>query len=321
MKKNYLLLLLISSISFSQNSNLIAEWSLDGNGNDSSGNNNNATQISAVNTTNRNGEENKAYYFDGVNSFIDFTVSNLPKGNSERTISGWFKSDLSTEYPVNTNSFYTIIDYGNPLSLQRFCLQIYSKAYLETLLSEEFENENDFYVNNYNYLNNNWYFFTFVYNGNKTKIYSNGQLAGSKEVILDTQSEQNKFRVGRKNNNQNASFRGSIDDVSFYSKALTDNEILKLYNNSVLSTEKNSLNEENIIIFPTIFKERVTLKNIESSELKLFIFSQNGQLIKKIITKEKKKNILLNDISNGLYILKILNSTNGNIEYRKIIKK
>ena len=96
---------------------------------------------------------------------------------------------------------------------------------------------------------------------------------------------------------------------------------MKLYNNSVLSTEKNSLNEENIIIFPTIFKERVTLKNIESSELKLFIFSQNGQLIKKIITKEKKKNILLNDISNGLYILKILNSTNGNIEYRKIIKK
>ncbi|WP_166388047.1 LamG-like jellyroll fold domain-containing protein [Polaribacter sp. 11A2H] len=320
MKKSYFLLFLISSVSFSQNNNLIAEWKLDGNGNDSSGNNNNATQISAINTTNRNGEENKAYYFDGVNSYIDFTVSNLPKGNSERTISGWFKSDMSYEYSVHTNFFYTIIDYGNPLNLQRFCLQIYSKAYLETLLSEEF-NKNDFYVNNYDYLNNNWYFFTFVYDGKKTKIYSNGQLAGSKEVILDTQSEQNKFRIGRKNNNQNASFRGSIDDISFYSKALTDNEILELYQKSVLSIKTINEKDENIIVYPVIFKEKINISNIKSDKLSLYIYSQNGALIKKFNTKKERENILLQGISSGIYILKIVNNTKGNIEFRKIIKK
>ena len=321
MKRIYLLLFLISSISFSQNNNLIAEWKLDGNGNDSSGNNNNATKISAENATNRNGENNKAYYFDGVNSYIDFEISNLPKGNSERTISGWFKSDISNEFSVFTNTAYTIFDYGNHSNLERFCLQIYSKAYLETLLSDEFKNENDFYVNNYDYLNNTWYFFTFVYNGVQTKIYSNGQLAGSKKVKLNTQSEGNKLRVGRKNNNQAESFRGTIDDISFYNKELTDSEILKLYQKSVLNLEKINEKEKNIIVYPIIFKEKINISNIESSKLGLYIYSQNGALIKKLNTNEKKENILLQGISSGIYILKIINNTNGNIEFRKIIKK
>lgn len=216
----------------SKNDNLIAEWKLDGNGNDSSGNNNNAIKISAKPTNDRNGGQNKAYYFDGVNSYIEFSLNNLPKGNSERTISGWFKSDISNEYSVNTNLKYTIFDYGELSNLQRFCLDIYSKGYLQTLLSEDYKSENDFYVNNSDYLNNNWYFFTYVYDGEKTKIYSNGKLEGSKQVRLNTQSDHNKFRIGRKLHDQSNSFRGAIDNVSFYNKALTESEILGLYRNA-----------------------------------------------------------------------------------------
>jgi len=318
MKKIYLLLFLISSISFSQNNNLIAKWKLDGDGNDSSGNNNNATKISAKNATNRNGEENKAYYFDGVNSYIDFPVNNLPKGNSERTISGWFKSDMSTEYSVYTNIAYTIFDYGNLSNLQRFSLEIYSKGYLQSLISEE---TNGYYVNNFNYLDNNWYFFTLVYNGKKIKIYSNGEFAGGYEIDLDTQTDSNKFRVGRKNHNQEESFRGSIDDISFYSKALTDQEILELYQKSVLNTETINEKDGNIIVYPIIFEEKINISNIKSDKLSLYIYSQNGTLIKKLKTKEERENILLQGISSGLYILKIVNITNGNIEFRKIIKK
>ena len=78
MKKVYLILFLISSISFSQNNNLIAEWKLDGNTNDSSGNNNNAPDTFQVRpTVNRFGEENKAFYFDGVVPFIFSTNINI----------------------------------------------------------------------------------------------------------------------------------------------------------------------------------------------------------------------------------------------------
>jgi len=74
------------------NKGLVGHWELDGNAKDATPNSNHGTVTEASLTTDRNGQANKAYLFDGVNDLI--TVSGTGSGAAvlrptSITISAW----------------------------------------------------------------------------------------------------------------------------------------------------------------------------------------------------------------------------------------
>jgi hypothetical protein len=76
---------------------LVAYYPFNGNANDESGNGNDGTVNGATLTEDRFGNVNSAYSFDGVDDFI-ISSSDLPFGNSNRTISVWINiSDFVTD--------------------------------------------------------------------------------------------------------------------------------------------------------------------------------------------------------------------------------
>ena len=211
---------------------LIAYYPFNSNANDESGNNNNGIVSDAQLTTDRFGNLNSAFKFNGVSSYIEATISNIPLNNSSRTISGWFKTDYPNAKFSNESTQICIINYGSLISKQRLSLCIYLKGYLETTNGPSFTNENDFYVNNYNYLDNNWYFFTLVYDGNIISLYVNGVYAGGKSINLETSNSP--LRIGRRisGDNLNEFFKGTIDDIGIWNRALTEQEILAIFNST-----------------------------------------------------------------------------------------
>ena len=77
---------------------------------------------------------------------------------------------------------------------------------------------------------NEWYHLALTYNGAIMKLYVNGQLANSKQVTGPLHVNGRDFVIGS-NNGAQKFFHGSIDDVRFFNKALSQTEIQAIYKN------------------------------------------------------------------------------------------
>jgi len=204
---------------------LVAYYPFDGNANDASGNKSNGSVAGTVLTSDRFGNINSAYNFNGTDSFINAVIPNIPQNNSSRTISGWFKTDNVFSDPKKFET--CIFNYGALEKSKRISLYIYSKGYLEPITGADFSSD-DFYVDNYNYSNNDWYFFTLTYNGTKLSLYVNGKFVSEKAVALNTTN--NIFRLGETIPDvRNEWFKGTIDDVAIWNRVLTPQEISAMY--------------------------------------------------------------------------------------------
>lgn len=205
---------------------LVAYYPFNGNANDTSGNGVNGTVTAATLTSDRFGNSNTAYSFDGVSSYIDAVIPNIPKNNAARTISGWFKSNDAFSDPNKYDA--TIFNYGTLAKLQRLSLSIYRKGYLD-LISGTSSSSDDYYINNFDYANNDWYFFTATYDGTKLSIYVNGKYVDQKAVSLNTVG--NIFRIGERISGDTVKegFKGTIDDIAIWNRVLTPEEISALY--------------------------------------------------------------------------------------------
>ncbi|MFV5696887.1 LamG-like jellyroll fold domain-containing protein [Flavobacterium sp. ZT3R17] len=255
MKIKLLLLLFLMSLStYAQNTNistyvptngLLAYYPFTGNANDVSENGYNGTVTGATLTTDRFGNADKAYSFDAVSSYIDAVIATIPQNNTPRTISGWFKTNTPNS---NENLKACIFNYGSLSKAQRFALSIYSKGYLQTENGPDFSND-DFYVNNFNYLSNDWYFFALTYDGTNVSLFVNGNYVSGKTVSLNTINKT--FRIGKRiaGDTYNEYFKGSIDDIGIWNRVLTQEEITGLYSsNDNLYTLIPDVNFENKLI-------------------------------------------------------------------------
>lgn len=123
-------ILLISSVSYSQilTDSLIAYYDFNGNANDITGNGNNGTPFGATLTTDRFGNPNSAYSFNGTTDYIDyFAGSRFHPTTFPISICMWIKSNTSAIVgPLfkndHTPQFYTGI---------RFQVQAFSSGELE----------------------------------------------------------------------------------------------------------------------------------------------------------------------------------------------
>ena len=99
---------------FSQNitDSLLLYYPMDGNANDLSGNNFHGTPSGVTSVPNRYGVPNSAYYFDGVNDYIDFPLNDTLKPQFPLTIAFWAKLmvlDITKNKFINTD--FTQNDY------------------------------------------------------------------------------------------------------------------------------------------------------------------------------------------------------------------
>jgi hypothetical protein len=226
---------------------LIAYYPFNNNANDESGNNYNLTVKDAALTSNRFGEPSKAYSFNGTNAFM--TIPKLLKADTLRqvTISVWVKTEqLANEcilsfLPQEQISCSYLLGFDNSSSTYRTLHKMVTTASpyncTTSMISDAITNPfnkwthlvlvQKYYSENIA-LHRNDYFQYF--NGNKLKVSST--TIGSNPMAT---SFSRGGTIGCNNNSGNNNFnfnffKGSIDDVRIYDRALSDEEILQLYN-------------------------------------------------------------------------------------------
>lgn len=201
---------------------LVAYYPFTGNAVDSSGNGNNGTVVGAKSSSDRFGNANSAYIFDGISNFID--LGNIKGLNTNQGLSiaiwinwsglnGISNDQYAFSMGPNPNASLTF-DNNNTLTGNVVNCNCASDIPTTT-----------------NITSNNWFFVTLNYDlqSGTQKLYINGKLVST--------SIENMFSYYRTNSGSttigkywynSAYFKGSIDDIKIYNRVLTQSEITYL---------------------------------------------------------------------------------------------
>lgn len=255
MKKTILLSLfaLASTIATAQipNTNIVASYPFNGNASDESVNSNDGTVNGATLTTDRFGNVNSAYEFNGSSNNITGNALDFSSGN-EFSISVWvnpvnltssqnihiFRQDNGTSNPDILIAFQ---NYGSVLSFG-----------LKTSTYTEF----DISINPQDFVNG-WHHIVATYDGINRKVYVDNVLIGTDNKTGNIGYSASIFAIGSASATQEEYFNGSIDDIRIFNKTLTDCEIsaLKLENDNKLKiTVEDTLNIYLSSIITTVYE-------------------------------------------------------------------
>lgn len=236
MKKSFFYFIIIFStinILHSQSiiDGLVAHWPFNANANDESGNGYDGLVYGATLTTDRNGNINSAYQFDGLNSYID--IPNI-SGNNLQTVSIWLKpNDFGTGYGNN------FINLKNTLSAEAIYLSASGHAgYKQGIYSSVHE------LIGPTLSLGLWSHLVIVRNYLNVKFYLNGILQNDKNFNSGAPT-QILLSIGEGTSDR-GNFNGAIDDVIIYNRALTEEEVQIIYNDSNPPISGNSTQCENI---------------------------------------------------------------------------
>jgi len=113
---------MLVSVSCTENLNrgLVATYLFSGNALDESGNGNNCEVIGARLTTDRFGENNSAYYFDGTSSMIFTEIKNMSDLNTPHSVSWWFYIENLQTYTdsLGAGNMFALVDTSAGIGVQ-----------------------------------------------------------------------------------------------------------------------------------------------------------------------------------------------------------
>ncbi|MBU1873127.1 hypothetical protein KJ688_05280, partial [bacterium] len=200
---------------------LIAYYPFDGNSNDESGNGNNGTVNGATLTTDRFGNENSSYSFDGVDDYVylvDGMVHNLP------AVSFFAWANIQS---LNTGgSVISASKFASPSDCQEIL-----HFNVDTIFVSQINCASGYtslFFDNPSVAIDKWLFIGYTYDGNTLSAYFNGQKVESQEFSNGNISEVGGLTIGKRVGGS-YQFHGIIDDVRVYNRALTESEIDSLY--------------------------------------------------------------------------------------------
>jgi len=189
---------------------LVGWWPFNGNANDESGNGNNGTINGALLTTDRNGNANKAYSFDGVNDEIFTSRSS----STDFSISAWYLINQSQPYSP-------IIDAYNA-NWEVLSKQL-DPCYIEWIGTNYNEK-----ISGLSPPIQTWHQVAITMQNGTLKLYVNGQLSQSYNLI-STINSNGPMYFGHSKSGTSQFLNGKLDDIGFWNRALTQSEVTALY--------------------------------------------------------------------------------------------
>ncbi len=212
---------------------LIAYYPFNGNANDESGNNHHGSNFGATLTTDRFGQQNSAYQFDGIDDYIKVSNNSLLKNNNF-SYSWWVNVKSLPAYGAGSNmleigSICSTVKYGQVISLNN---NYVDDSHGWVVTSGNIDGTRVFYTGNDVLPNlNEWYHLTLIRDNVSVKLYVNDHLIFSQktdgaEAFFTSPLD---FYIGSRCGAELHFFNGIIDDIRIYNRALTKEEINTLY--------------------------------------------------------------------------------------------
>ncbi len=215
----FLLSVVLTSGLSAADPDLVGWWKLDGDTTDSS-DGNNGTIVGTPQWV--AGYRGGGVQLGGADYITLGSLPGLPSGTSARSLCGWAKPNaLDTAWE-------TIVAYGSPASGQVISLVTQNNTLIGSAWGNDISNTKVWVAGE-------WQHATVTYDGTTASLYHNGILvaSGAKSWSLVLKEGLIGSQVGA----PNALFKGVIDDVRIYRRALTESEIQQIMQGAPVATQ------------------------------------------------------------------------------------
>ena len=199
---------------------LIAYYPFNGNANDESGNANNGTVNGATLTSDRFGNANKAYRFNGVNNNI--TANPLTQITNQISFSLWSKNRTNG----SGFAYKGLITNQNNTSAG-FLLQTVSSGLEYDFVIAAGGGYHDLYGTTARAYDT-WEHLVCTFDGSIMKLYKNGVLDATGTIGSYALASTELLYIGSRFLTEY--FEGDLDDIAIYNRALSPTEVQELYN-------------------------------------------------------------------------------------------
>ena len=207
---------------------LVGYWPFDGNANDISGNGNNGMIHGVTLTTDRHGNSDNAYHFDGK-SWIEVANSrSLHNITAEITIAAWIKPTSWSDQTDEGDKWLTVLQKGSSSNHYEFQYGRWAK---EGVSYVSLDYWNGAFIKNKSVNIPSlgvWQFVAITLSAGKLKSYKNGVLQDSLNVGVALVPNGSSLYIGANPVGDCEYFIGTMDNVAIYNRALSASEIKAL---------------------------------------------------------------------------------------------
>ncbi|MFZ4672503.1 MAG: LamG-like jellyroll fold domain-containing protein [Flavobacterium sp.] len=310
---------------------LVAYYPFNGNANDESGNGNNGTNSGAILTIDRYGNFNSAFNFNGIDNVITVQDNNSIHANIF-TLSAWingndyngFKQVICKNFGNQNNESINLVINNN--AQWNLTAQVGGQGYYGTLINSP----NSISVQQWHHI-----VYSFNDDQNIQQLFIDGILVANNIALNSVEYDNKPLTIGAQLefNNLQYFFKGSIDDIGFWNRNLTQQEITNLYyadttcQSLVINTGFLSFNpptyQNTVTIYPNPANDQITidcgnLANVSGWNIK--ITNMLGQEVFNQPMNTQQYVVPLNTWSGqGIYFVKIYDASNNLMNTKKII--
>lgn len=207
---------------------LVAYYPFNNNALDESENKNDGTVEGAKLIKDRNGRENSAYAFDGIDDHIYVPDHESLQITDAITLSVWFKTQEAVPFAgilcksevTGARSGY-LIDIDQNERLRVDLLKDHSQHIFGKVITDK----------SIDILDNEWHHVVVTYDGQSLRLYLDDQLVDTEDYLERIQKNNEPLLIGWDRNTwlSNRRFKGAIDDIRIYNRALTSRELALLF--------------------------------------------------------------------------------------------
>ncbi len=322
---------------------LVGWWGFNGNANDESGNANNGTVNGATVTTDRFGNSNSAYSFNGSSNYIN-VGNNINFNNSSFTISAWIKP---ASVPSNTfSAIVSTLGFNASAPFKGVEMNFWNTLRLTCQMGDNTiwsGIDGSITTQTQAFQLNQWYYCVITFDNTTLKMYLNNVIIGSANITSFLSNVNSPVLFGARGQYPNpqigAYYNGVIDDIGIWNKALTPTEISNLYSGNICYanitvtdtlvinanlTGFNPITYQNTIkLYPNPSNDHITIDYGNYTSLNGYTLKITNSLGQTVFTTAINQQISYISSSswsgNGLYFVSTIDAQGNTVDIKKIV--
>lgn len=311
----FTMFLMISTKAQIPTDSLVAYYPIISDSDDYSGNGNHMTLSGTDFVNDRLGNEGQAVFFDGTG---DYAIMNDTAFDFQYqfSLSFWMRTSSTTPDQRIFHKNDPIPDRSWFLSLNRSTTG--ALTFLHSQNGSTFKN----IISDSLFNDGKWNHVVLVYDGaNQTvRFYKNGNLAGEDTTAYTSLHLNNDNMTMTNSNFQNNFAQGVFDDIRFYKKVLDTADVTEL-SKEKLPSAITELDETIFKIYPNPADDYVLIESVQSTPGidKVELYDLNFSLIHSAVIEPDKLKVNINNLKQGVYLIRLTNSNSKMSVIKKLI--